>query len=452
MCLVRIARVLSPEGYGNYVLILTAVSIAQVIAMLGLPQIIIRAVSRNSDALTLIAKEVLPLVVSGSFVAGIGVAAYLLMFANAVPSLALVAGMVLVVSQGFWMFAESLAFGKQQMHYSSILNVGGSLFWAAMVFLLPQRYFSVEIVLLGFSIIQISRSISYLFIEWRNNYFRKDQHNTPARDYSRSSFLKQSLPLFGTNVLTIPISQLPILFLGKFSGIAEVGYFGLGNRLVAPLFLISGSLVTAVYPILAHSFVQDRQGYIAQVQKLFLGLSAVGFFFSLTLGLFSKEIVLVFFGAQYSPGIIPFAIQIWTACIIMMLSFIGNLFLSANKERTLVLLSVSNCVIIGASSYIGARFGALGLAMGSWASFVVGFCVHWIFVRRKIMTTALAPKHIETVIFLSYILLSALTLYLNDIPFLERAAVYVSGIIVAVVIARNQLLELMAYLRSVFVH
>ena len=430
-----------------YVLLLTTAGIGQVAAMVGLPQIITRAVSRNLHAVGFIARQVFPLIVMGSLVAGSGVTGYLIWFADVEQFLPLVACIALVASQGVWVFAESLAFGKQQMHFSSLLNMGGSVCWLAIVFLLPARFCTVEFIVGAFAAIQLLRSLVYVFLEWRYGYFAGGAVEEKSPDLTRISFLKQSLPLFGTNVLTIPISQLPILFLAKFSGTAQVGYFGIGNRLVAPLFLVSGSLMSAVFPILSRSYVEDRPRFSMLIQRLFWGLAAVGFLFAFLFGMFSKEIVLVLFGNGYAEGIIPFAIQVWTACIMMMLSFVGNIFLSANKERTLVALSIFNGIVIGVSSYVGAHFGAFGLAISSWGGLVAGFALHWFVLRRKIMTEPFTMKFAEVSIFSIYIVLSGVVLLLAPVSFIIRAGTLVLVTAVLAMIGRSQVSELLQYLR-----
>jgi O-antigen/teichoic acid export membrane protein len=41
ICLIRIARSLSTAEYGSYVLIINTIAIAQIVSMMGLPQILI---------------------------------------------------------------------------------------------------------------------------------------------------------------------------------------------------------------------------------------------------------------------------------------------------------------------------------------------------------------------------------------------------------------------------
>jgi len=50
-CMIRIARLLAPEGFGSYLLILTVVAVTTLVASLGLPQIITRIIARRGSVL-----------------------------------------------------------------------------------------------------------------------------------------------------------------------------------------------------------------------------------------------------------------------------------------------------------------------------------------------------------------------------------------------------------------
>jgi len=66
--------------------------------------------------------------------------------------------------------------------------------------------------------------------------------------------------------------------------------------------------------------------------------------------------------------------------IIVSLSFIASLFLATNNENLMVKLSIFNGLVIGGKLIRGSHYGAIGLAVGSLISFVVGFSLHWYFL------------------------------------------------------------------------
>jgi O-antigen/teichoic acid export membrane protein len=192
----------------------------------------------------------------------------------------------------------------------------------------------------------------------------------------------QSLPLYGTQLLTIPISQLPLLFLGQFSAKSEVAFYGIGNKLVLPILIITENLLSALYPILAQNYVHDKLSYLKRSRKFFLSISFSGIFIAIIFSILSKQIVSILFGVKYLEASRPLLIQIWISINMILLSFIGTIFLSSNNEKLMIKLSLFNGIFIGTASYIGSHYGAQGLALSIWISLLIGFLLHWYFIRR----------------------------------------------------------------------
>ncbi len=447
LCLVRIARVLAPGGYGEYTIILAAVAMGQVIAALGMPQIIIRTVSRNVTSLASVAREVFPVVTAGTSLSALAVASFLHVFASVTSVYVLLASSCLVLAYGFWAFAEALAYGRRQMEFSSLLNVGSSIAWAATIFLLPARDFSVQTVVVAFSIIQLIRPALYFLLEWRSKYFAGWGSRGLEPVASRKVFLKQSMPLFGTNILTLPITLLPVLFLGRFSGTEQVGFYGVGNKFVSPLSLISTSLLIAIYPVLAHEYANDGQNFLRQGFHLFHSIWIVSVAFAWALGMFGREIILTTFGQRYALAIVPFVLQLWTSCIIVALSFVGYVFVSADKENLMVRLSLFNAIVIGVSTFVGSHFGALGLAISSVGSYFIGFAVHWYVLRRSTLIGKPSPTGLERDAFILYVSLALVSTFSLSAPLVDRGILFSLGTLILFLVSRQQISATLKYVR-----
>lgn len=380
ICLIRIARLFGPDNLGIYTIILTAVGIGQVISTLGLKQIIIREIARRNEVVSIIARKmfnilVLPIVIS-SFLLII----YLIFFAYIQNITLLIFSIFYLFSYVLWNIFESLAFGKQEMQLSSIIGIISSAIWLGFVLILPQQYFTLNNVFIGFVLIQIGKIGAYYLVELQRNYFYNN--NLDSNIVNTRLLLIQSLPLYGTQLLTIPISQLPLLFLGQFSSKSEVAYYGIGNKLVLPILLITENLLAAIYPILAQNFVIDRSSYIERSKKFFLAISFSGIFIAIIFSILSKQIVSILFGIKYLEASKPLLTQIWISMNMVLLSFIGTIFLSSNNERLMIKLSLFNGIFIGTASFIGSHYGAKGLALSIWISLLIGFLLHWYFVRK----------------------------------------------------------------------
>ncbi len=430
LCVIRIARYLQPENYGNYIIIITSVGIAQTIASLGLRQIVIREIARKKNVSSAIAEKVLILLSVSVTVSAIGLLVYLRYSGEVGQTSLLLLSVALLLSQTLWNFSEPLAFGRQEMQYSSILGILGSGMWFVLIYFLPASNFTLELALSVYVFAQVIRSVTYAVVEWRKGYFRKEP-GSEREVVASKNLLRHSLPLYATNLLTIPVTQLPILFLGLYAGKSEVGFYGVGNRFVVPLTLISGTLVSAVYPILARDFVSNREAFKANSKRVFLGIAIAGMFMCWTLALFSRQLITILLGAKYGPAVLPFEIQIWVALNLAMHSFVGTIFLAADLEYLMVKLSVFNAVAIGAANFYGAHFGAAGLAVSNWCGLLAGFTFHWYFIVKRVGIKIPAGR--LSAVATSFVLLSAASTRLGLLPLGLELVVYFGSIAAFVV-------------------
>jgi O-antigen/teichoic acid export membrane protein len=420
--LVRIARVLQPELYGVYTVILTSVSIAYTFASLGLRQIVIREIARKAEVISLIAKRYSSLTIFGALVSAIGLAFYVQYSESINDGSLIFLAVIYLLSQIVWNFCESLAFGKQEMQYSSSIGIAGSVLWLASVYLLPGSSFTLKTILQIFVAIQGVRGVAYILLLWNKKYFKRVADGFGNAALTKKELLSQSLPLYGTSLLTLPITQIPILFLAQFSGKTEVGYFGVGNKLIIPITIVGTTLLSAVYPILARDFVSDHHLFEKNARRIFIGMALFGIAASWSMALFSKELIVTLLGAKYEHASAAFAVQVWVALNLVLHSFLGTLFLAANKERLMVKLSIFNAVVIGLANYFGAQYGATGLALSSWCGLLVGFAFHWYFITTYVGVRITVPMLL--LITISFILFSVLSTILLDISFVLKAVIF----------------------------
>jgi O-antigen/teichoic acid export membrane protein len=423
------------------------VAVTTLVASLGLPQIITRIIARRGSVLKIVKTISWPLIIM-AVLTNFGLGLYLFFFNGLSEWIVLIAAVVLSMSQVLWMILESFAFGKQQMEFSSILGSASSLVWLLFVFMIPHAHFSLTLIVAGFSTIQLLRSLAYGILEQQSGYFRKNNNSSEIENSEeRRSIFLQSFPLFGTGLLSLLTTQIPIMFLGHFSGAKEVGYYGIGNKLMMPLMTLTNMLIAAAYPLLSKHYVDNRDQFNKYVRKLFLAIPFIGIIFGLTIGLFSKEIVVLVFGKNFSPAIEPFFIQIWIILIIVSLSFIASLFLATNNENLMVKLSIFNGLVIGGSSYVGSHYGAIGLAVGSLISFVVGFSLHWYFLN-KLIGRIFQPLFLISIVVPFFILSMVGFLFINtSLPL--RIVIMFGILTLFVLFHKKSIMELFCDLRAI---
>jgi len=417
--LVKIARVLEPAGYGIYTIILTTVGIGQVVSSLGLRQIIIREIARFEDTTKIVAKKSFFLSINAFMLTSIGIVTYLYFFENLKEYIILFWGIALLLSQVIWNIAEAFSFGKQEMQYSSIIGLISAALWFLVIIISPTALLNITTIVVLYTLVQLIKALAIVFMEWKNKYFLANEVTSKIIGYKE--LLSHSLPLYGSSLLTIPITQLPILFLGSFSGKAEVGYFSIGNRLIAPLSIVTGHLLNAIYPIFSKDFISDKESFYKNGRRFFLAIFFAGLFLTIGISFFGKEIVTLLFGQKYVNAIKPFSVQVITSLNFTMHSFLGTIFLAANKENLVVKLSVFNAIVIGVANFYGTHFGAEGLALSSFFSLIIGFSFHWYFIRKY----GLIKIRRSTMLILgaAYVVLGLLAIYLLEAHIVLRIVI-----------------------------
>jgi len=383
LVLIPIARLLELSKYGTFTLILTTIGMAQVFGSLGLRLVVIREIARNGRNLYQIARKTLSLSLLGFALTGIPLALYLLLVEKIASPALLAISILLLLSQILWNFAEPLTFGKEQMQFSSIIGSVFAVLWFALVFALPGWIRDLTSLLTLYLLIQLVKSLVYLFLIWRQRYFRAPEDGESEERIGYGRILSQSLPLYISGILNASITQLPILFLSRHSGAVEVAYFGLGSKLSLPFVLVYSNMMNAIYPLLARLYREnDAADFARHLKNLFLAVWLAGIAISFVLSLFSADIIRLLFGAKFAAAAPSFSVLLWVTLNHMIHACMGLVFLAADKERLMVKLSVFNGLLTGVAAYWGSYYGAAGLAIATFIGLSVSYLVHWHFVQK----------------------------------------------------------------------
>lgn len=419
--LLRIAKILEPLQFGFFTIIITAVTIAQIFTSLGLQKVVTREIARKPNTVSKIAKKTLFPTFFAFIVSTICLLIYLFKIETISSLEILIFSSILLFALTLWNYVEPLAFGIQEMNISAYLNIVGAVALFLIIYFLPTEDFNYRIAFIVYSSVFFIRSFLYLLIEWRKKYF--SQQFPENFSISTKALLKKSLPFYWNLLLGIPTVQLPILFLSQFSGQTEVGYYSIGNKLAMPLNLIASNLFIAIFPVLSRLFINDENLFREITKEIFEVLVICGTVITLAMGLASREIVVLLLGENYSPSIPIFALQIWAAFVLILLSYISVILSSTDNENLLAKLSVFNAVLIGIVCLVGANYGALGLAISTWVGMLVGFIFHWYFIKIKIRIK-LDPSFLHMLYV--FIILSIITYSFKDIKMVYRVGLFIA--------------------------
>lgn len=400
---IKLARQLQPHGYGVFNLILMQASIFSIFATYGLRIVIIRSIARNKSNGKKIYEissriRILTTVVSLVIVTGYNY----LQKENSLSGGMVLSLLLIIIGQTIWDTIESLAFGYERMEASGIINLIFTVIWILEIYLIPDSLFFVGLLTYIFVLNQIIKTFVYrLWIEKKilTRYIGTEEPIYPE-DYK--NMLRDGSSYFILAIFTAVQNQVPILFLQFNSRIDQIGIFNLGYRILSPLQMVLGMLLTAIFPMLARQAIEKKELFVKRIKNLLNIITIVGIWGSVGFTFFSMEIVKILYGEKYLGSATVIVIQCWFTVLFAIFCTIGTVLNSIDKQRLLAILSIIYGIISLPIFYWGSKYGAIGLA---WA-FVIAALINMIYhliIFKKLLKPYLSFRYTVTV----FILLTA---------------------------------------------
>ncbi|SHM41852.1 Membrane protein involved in the export of O-antigen and teichoic acid [Cyclobacterium lianum] len=379
---IRLTRLLQPEGYGLYNLMMVEIGIFSIVAVYGLRLVIVRYVARNKSHSRYVFDVSNRIRLVTTLIAILCLVTYNLL----INEVQFTSYMVFILSmcvffQSSWDSIESIAFGNEKMAASGYINLLFTTLWVASIFIIPKANFNIEVLFTVFAVIQLLKTITfYLWFNWEIPRLKEPIDVDPGINYS--FFIRQSNYYFILAIFSTIQSQIPVLLLNQNSTLEQVGVFNLGYRILSPLSMVLNTALVSLYPSLARLAFENKELFTKNIKILINLLAVIGIAACLCFTLFSEEVVLLMFGKAYLGSVKVILIQCWFTLLFGIFSTIGTVLSSFDRQRQLAVLSIVHGVLAIPVLYIGTKYGAIGLA---WA-FVISGCInmtyHWVIFSR----------------------------------------------------------------------
>lgn len=374
VAILKISRIFAPEEYGLYTFIFAQSLLINAIGDLGMRNIITRSISRdalktndlvyNGLKLRLIATFILMLlyIVYNYFLGSLNAIQILILYLFSLTG---------IIANLF----ENVFIGREKMLAPSLTTIGYNLLFTVIIFALPSRHFTVNILLYFLLACGIIKSvILYSILNWKGLLVGH------INDFLSSSkiYLKESRPYFFLFLVMLPTVYFANNFLDVNSTKAEIGYFNLSQRLMGPVSTVLNVALLALFPNLSSLWIKDEKKFYTIISvgfRYFLLLAAIlCFLFTL----FSREVVVLLFSDNYLPAVKVCQLQVWYVFLMGVNSLIGTIWGSTNKEKLILKTAIVNAVISTPILYFGSFYGAMGLSYG----YVISFAIFEIFLWR----------------------------------------------------------------------
>lgn len=193
--------------------------------------------------------------------------------------------------------------------------------------------------------------------------------------YSVYQFLSQLINYFNRN--------LDSLLIGKYFPKADLGQYNKSYHLMQmPIAYIPGVVGPALHPILSEHQNEPKYIFTAYLRILKI-LSLIGCFITVWFFYAGEEIVIVMFGDQWHPAVLPFKILALSVWFQLLTNTIAPIYQSIGNTKLMFKSTVYTCILIISFIIAGCMMGSIVKVAScvSVAYFLNFFLTYFIMVK-----------------------------------------------------------------------
>lgn len=273
-------------------------------------------------------------------------------------------GTLLIIPKAFQSTYESSIRAKLNQKLPALIKSMNSLVQLVLAYLILHNGYGLFELFLMLLITEMATAGAFRiasFSLWKND--------VPATVSEKSavsfrSLVSESLPFFGSNVLSFSIPRVTAILLGYLASASALGIFSAASRFAGGVGLLSGALFNSNYPVLTQKDADPVHKYLL-TGKLSAFAFGAGLVISLVLFFLSDFLISITFRI---PESVP-VLKIMSFFVIPVLthSVLQSYMLSVHKEKLLfklhffiwILNIIVGFIFINEMSYTGAAITSL---------------------------------------------------------------------------------------------
>jgi O-antigen/teichoic acid export membrane protein len=380
--LVCLARYLSPDVTGIYITAITFFSVGIALSDPGISQVIIRDISRDprdnlrryNQSMILCTVIWIPL---WGLMIGLG---HLLGYPAQLVWLLAIGGLYVGV-QSWGQMTSGYIQARQEM---KIVAIGNAL--VAILFGLlgiGALYLGVGLNIL-IIILVLQGTTSFLYFMRKavalGLPFERENWNL----YGIRSLIREVVPIATLAASGILLNRLDIIMLSKMRGMEDTASYGLAVKFIDNMAMISSSVGAALFPYLSSHWQKSSEEIRKALRKSFQFYIFLGLCTAVIINLFSSEIIILFFGYNFSGSSYVLNILIWSFLFAMMGAPYTLLILMERDKvngfigRALVVVLLN----IGLNLMLITKYGMIGAGVSTLVCSAVLFYLKYVYVRE----------------------------------------------------------------------
>ncbi|MBC6429491.1 flippase [Nostoc sp. HG1] len=132
------------------------------------------------------------------------------------------------------------------------------------------------------------------------------------------TLLKESLPLIFSGFAVLIYMRIDQVMLGQMLGNSEVGIYSAAVRVSEIWYFIPAAIVSSVAPSIYAAKEKSESLYYQRIGKLLSLMTCISFAIALPMTFLSDKIIMVMFGSGYAEAGSILAVHIWTSLFVFM--------------------------------------------------------------------------------------------------------------------------------------
>jgi O-antigen/teichoic acid export membrane protein len=343
---VFIARYLGAEDYGKYVFIVTYVSYAAPLALLGIRFVIIREIAKTPGLYKDILRESIVIRTVTTTLA-FALACSILPFLNKGPIV--FAGVIL---QGLALFAvvamdtvESMIIAKESSKYVAA---------SALISNLLKIGIGISLLAMGFGLLTVIGlytviSVLHAYLSWY--FFRRVFANVkPSAGDAlipnlRRFLVSQSLPFFYITIISRVYYKNDILLLSVLKGDQVVGWYGVAYLPVDALLAVASSAAAAGLPVLSRLYSENKGHLRTFHNKMCKYLVVIFLTAAIGLTAVGPDIVRLVFGERFAVAAPVLRLLVWMVPAEALTLSLAKGLVVAYQQKLMFKLTILNAII-----------------------------------------------------------------------------------------------------------
>ncbi|MEY0840146.1 polysaccharide biosynthesis C-terminal domain-containing protein [Providencia rettgeri] len=328
---VILSRKISPDIFGNIILLQSFVILFSIVTLLSMDSIFIKSLSINKTVST--ERTILFLKIFFSILAFIIYLFFIYLFEFKIDTNhAIILGLPILFS--FSTYVEINLMASKKIYKLSTFNIiiYASIFIVKCVFL---YYYQLNISLICLLLI-LDQIVSRIFVIFYGVLIEKNINKKVLKVYKTTVikslfFLKKGYPLIISSLFLVGYVRTNQIIIGYYLSPSDVTYFSLPIKIIDGISIIITTYVSAIFPYLVHDLKIKNSSDVAL--NYFGKIIQSGIILSVITYIFSEEIIYTIFGEQYGKSV-P-VMRIYSIAIIFNFIFIasGRWLIAKNKIK-----------------------------------------------------------------------------------------------------------------------